>query len=222
MWFLMDLGKFFSKFPRAGRIMLTVLYQTCTILPTKFGKFVASRLQLVYIEYGRKSCILLFTVKSIRDTADPKLRVFCEIFRKHSIKCSSNHDIIRLFQCFHLFDSRNLPSFHRFWLFVPLIILADCATCVPIIAFVAYPSSAQFKMSASELINITNKNNVLPPFLEYSGETSFFGGNAPLPVGVGYAVVLGFGILFSLVTTCLVIINGRFGKMGEITSEHFK
>jgi urea-proton symporter len=75
---------------------------------------------------------------------------------------------------------------------------------------------------SSDLLNITNKNNVLPPFLEYSGQTSYFGGAPPLPLGVGYAVVLGFGAFFTIVTTILVYMNKYFGKMGEITSEYFK
>jgi Na+/proline symporter len=43
----------------------------------------------------------------------------------------------------------------------------------------------------------------------------------PLSVGVGYAVVLGFGLFFSLVTTCFVYMNHYFGNKGDITSEHF-
>jgi hypothetical protein len=73
-----------------------------------------------------------------------------------------------------------------------------------------------------QLIDLDNRNNVIPPFLEYQGETSYFGGTPPLPPGVGYAVVLGFGILFSVITTALVYINKYFGHKGEITSEHFK
>lgn len=73
-----------------------------------------------------------------------------------------------------------------------------------------------------ELGNITDKNNVFPPLLMFSGQESFFGGEPPLSVGVGYAVVLGFGLFFSIVTTCLVFINKYFGHKGEITSEHFK
>jgi hypothetical protein len=72
------------------------------------------------------------------------------------------------------------------------------------------------------IIDINNKNDVFPPFLEFSGEESYFAGEPPLPVGVGYAVVLGFGIFFSVVTTCLVFINKYFGHRGELTSEHFK
>jgi len=43
---------------------------------------------------------------------------------------------------------------------------------------------------------------------EYAGmcvkQTSFFGGTPLLDEGVGYAIVLGFGIFFSIVTTFLV------------------
>jgi hypothetical protein len=35
---------------------------------------------------------------------------------------------------------------------------------------------------------------------EYVDQDSMFGGTAPLPIGVGWAVVLGFGLLFSLIT----------------------
>jgi len=62
----------------------------------------------------------------------------------------------------------------------------------------------------------------LPPFERYAGQDSFFGGEAPLSVGMGYLVVLGFGALFSVFTTALVFINKYFGQKGDITSEHFK
>jgi len=61
-----------------------------------------------------------------------------------------------------------------------------------------------------------------PTFLEYQGQESFFEGDAPLNVGIGYLVVLGFGALFSVVTTGLVLMNKYFGSRGDITSEHFK
>lgn len=64
--------------------------------------------------------------------------------------------------------------------------------------------------------------NLVPPFQEFMGQESFFGGEAPLSVGVGYAVVLGFGLFFSIVTTCIVYINRYFGNKGDMTSEHFK
>jgi len=72
------------------------------------------------------------------------------------------------------------------------------------------------------LVDLSNRNNVIPPFLEYEGAASFFPvGEAPLPGWVGYAVVLGFGLLFSIITTMIVYINKYFGSKGEITSEHF-
>lgn len=40
--------------------------------------------------------------------------------------------------------------------------------------------------------------------------------------GVGYAVVLGFGVAFSVLTTLLVYVNRWFGNQGDVTSEHFK
>ncbi|EEC47979.1 urea transporter [Phaeodactylum tricornutum CCAP 1055/1] len=61
----------------------------------------------------------------------------------------------------------------------------------------------------------------LPPFDKYRGQDSFFGGEPPLSEGVGYLVVLGFGFLFSIITTILVYLNKYFGARGEVTSEHF-
>ena len=40
--------------------------------------------------------------------------------------------------------------------------------------------------------------------------------------GVGYAVVLGFGVAFSVITTMIVYINRWFSDQGDVTSEHFK
>jgi hypothetical protein len=62
----------------------------------------------------------------------------------------------------------------------------------------------------------------IPPLAKYAGQESFFGGEPPLSEGVGYLVVLGFGALFSVLTTCLVYINRYFGSKGAETSEHFK
>jgi len=78
-------------------------------------------------------------------------------------------------------------------------------------------------MSAVDLVDLSNRNDNLPPFAQYEGQTSFFpAGEAPLPQWVGYAVVIGFGLLFSVITTLIVYINKFFGSKGEITSEHFK
>jgi len=60
-----------------------------------------------------------------------------------------------------------------------------------------------------------------PPFIKYAHQESFFGGEAPLSVGVGYAVVLGFGLFFSILTTIIVYVNRYFGEKGDVTSEHF-
>ena len=66
------------------------------------------------------------------------------------------------------------------------------------------------------------KDDINPPFLKFSGQESFFGGKPPLDEAVGYAVVVGFGLFFSLFTSCLVYLNKHFGNKREITSEHFK
>jgi hypothetical protein len=42
------------------------------------------------------------------------------------------------------------------------------------------------------------KNDFFPPFAQFDGQTSFFGGQSPLPVSVGYIVVLGFVSSFLL------------------------
>jgi SSS family transporter len=61
-----------------------------------------------------------------------------------------------------------------------------------------------------------------PPFLEYEGKTSFFGGEPPLPETVGYIVVIGFGALFSVITTLLVFMDKYFtGRTKAMTSEQF-
>lgn len=57
---------------------------------------------------------------------------------------------------------------------------------------------------------------------EYAGQESFFGGESPLPVSVGYAVVLGFGIAFSIFTTAIVYIEKLFSGNAVMTSEKFK
>lgn len=58
---------------------------------------------------------------------------------------------------------------------------------------------------------------------KYSGQSSYFGGEAPLDESMGYLVVLGFGVFFSLLTTALVYLNKYFGANGHLqTSEHFK
>ena len=77
-------------------------------------------------------------------------------------------------------------------------------------------------MSGRVILNAFNKTDDLPPFLRYDGADSFFGGKPPLSETVGYLVVLGFGVLFSIFTTILVYMDKFFGAGGSITSEEFK
>jgi SSS family transporter len=56
--------------------------------------------------------------------------------------------------------------------------------------------------------------------LDYQDQGSFFAGEAPLSLGVGYAVVLGFGLFFSFFTTFIVWIENKFSKK-EFSSEDF-
>ena len=55
---------------------------------------------------------------------------------------------------------------------------------------------------------------------EYRGQTSFFGDNTPLPLESGYAIVLGFGAFFSVLTTILVYLD-KYANGAEHTSEFF-
>jgi hypothetical protein len=57
---------------------------------------------------------------------------------------------------------------------------------------------------------------------EFQGEESYFGGAPPLPVSVGYVVVLGFGLFFSIFTTIVVYVDKAFSANATITSEQFK
>ncbi len=56
---------------------------------------------------------------------------------------------------------------------------------------------------------------------QYAGQMSFFGGKAPLSQTVGYGVVLGFGGIFSILTTLIVHLE-RISTGKDITSEGFK
>jgi len=69
---------------------------------------------------------------------------------------------------------------------------------------------------------IQNLNPDEPPYIQYLGQESFFGGNAPLDKSVGYIVVIGFGALFSIITTGLVFLDSYFGSKKKMTSESFK
>ena len=54
----------------------------------------------------------------------------------------------------------------------------------------------------------------------YAGQTSFFGDNTPLPLESGYAIILGFGAFFSVLTTILVYLD-KYANGTEHTSEFF-
>mmetsp|Transcript_1341 Transcript_1341/g.3357 ORF Transcript_1341/g.3357 Transcript_1341/m.3357 type:complete len:739 (+) Transcript_1341:173-2389(+) len=56
---------------------------------------------------------------------------------------------------------------------------------------------------------------------EYQGQESYFGGESPLSLTVGYLVVLGFGVLFSVFTTAVVYIDKIFAGNASMTSEQF-
>jgi Na+/proline symporter len=59
----------------------------------------------------------------------------------------------------------------------------------------------------------------LSPALAFTSD-SYFGGNPPLSEGVGWAVVIGFGLFFSLFTTGVVYLTYKYTNTEE-TSEHF-
>jgi len=55
---------------------------------------------------------------------------------------------------------------------------------------------------------------------EYKHAESFFGDSTPLPLGAGYAIVIGFGLFFSVLTTAIVYLDKKFNGT-EHTSEYF-
>merc|ERR1719359_1317192 len=55
---------------------------------------------------------------------------------------------------------------------------------------------------------------------KYKGKESFFGDVTPLPLAAGYAIVLGFGVFFSVFTTILVYLDKKYNNT-EHTSEFF-
>lgn len=55
---------------------------------------------------------------------------------------------------------------------------------------------------------------------QYFGKESFFGDSTPLPEESGYAIVLGFGAFFSVVTTAMVYVD-KYANGTEHTSEFF-
>lgn len=57
-------------------------------------------------------------------------------------------------------------------------------------------------------------------FTQYDGKCEFFGDDAPLNEGVGWAVILGFGFVFSLITSGIVWLDYTYGGT-DMTSEEF-
>lgn len=55
---------------------------------------------------------------------------------------------------------------------------------------------------------------------QYRCKTSFFGGSAPLSLGVGFFIVLGFGLVFGLFTVGLVYLERKFSG-NQFNSEFF-
>ena len=52
--------------------------------------------------------------------------------------------------------------------------------------------------------------------------SSYFGGKPPLSKAtIGYLVVVGFGALFSVFTTCIVFLEKKFSDNATLTSEQF-
>eukprot|EP00816_Leptocylindrus_hargravesii_P005076 CAMPEP_0196810538 /NCGR_PEP_ID=MMETSP1362-20130617/11390_1 /TAXON_ID=163516 /ORGANISM="Leptocylindrus danicus, Strain CCMP1856" /LENGTH=681 /DNA_ID=CAMNT_0042185577 /DNA_START=35 /DNA_END=2080 /DNA_ORIENTATION=+ len=64
-------------------------------------------------------------------------------------------------------------------------------------------------------------NGVPKAMGEYANSDSFFGGDPPLSEAIGWAVVLGFGLFFSVFTTLIVMADKYFGSKKAMTSEHF-
>ena len=74
----------------------------------------------------------------------------------------------------------------------------------------------------SEAVESRLLDNLVPPFSQYSGETSFFGGVPPLSQAAGYGVLIGFGLAFSIFTTFIVWFDKMLKGNASMTSEHFK
>lgn len=55
---------------------------------------------------------------------------------------------------------------------------------------------------------------------KYWGETSFFGGSPPLDQGVGFGIVLGFGVFFSIVASVVHYLDVKYNGTSS-SSEHF-
>jgi len=78
-------------------------------------------------------------------------------------------------------------------------------------------------MDPSVLTKLCDAGNSNFAFCEddFKMRDSFFKDDPPLDEVYGWLVVLGFGAIFSVITTLLVLIEKYFGGGGSMTSEHF-
>jgi len=74
---------------------------------------------------------------------------------------------------------------------------------------------------SSDILTSRFEDPLVPPFVEYIGQESFFGGQPPLSEAVGWAVVVGFGLAFSIFTTIVVFLDKYLKGNASMTSEHF-
>lgn len=82
-------------------------------------------------------------------------------------------------------------------------------------------NSGLFVIFTWKFFAMSSVANLIPPLQEYAGMESFFGGKPPLPLGVGWAIVLGFGFAVAVLTSLIVWINDKVSGKSMITSEHF-
>ena len=73
-----------------------------------------------------------------------------------------------------------------------------------------------FQTTVCDGFQTTNIRN----FPEYYGACSMFGGMPVLPEAVGWAVIVAFGFIFSIFTSCLVWLDYNYGDTQQ-TSEQF-
>ena len=78
------------------------------------------------------------------------------------------------------------------------------------------PSTSANRKSSRRTLAATSFSQTL------RANRSYFGGQPPLSKAVGYLVVVGFGLLFSIFTTIVVYLDKAFSANSSWTSEQFK
>jgi SSS family transporter len=68
------------------------------------------------------------------------------------------------------------------------------------------------------MIQVPASGTFMPP--QYAGQDSFFGKDPPLSEGVGFVIVIGFGLFFSVFTSLLVYLENKYAG-ANYTSEYF-